>query len=166
MILFPTDTPTMTTMFSPTLGDMTRSQDESAMNYARPALNTGTALYERELTPKQRTSLMLWSADFERVAAWVVKAGARPIPRLRCRPNCPSLHISPGWSDRTAMSSPYTMSDIGFGPPRKPAMAEGKIGARTATLWKRSSRHGGNLACTDVVSNRRAELSAVEMSKA
>jgi hypothetical protein len=41
MILFPTDTPT-TTMFSPTLGDMTHSQDESAMNYARPALNTGT----------------------------------------------------------------------------------------------------------------------------
>jgi hypothetical protein len=42
MILFPIDTPTMTTMFSPTLRDMTHSQDESAMNYARPALNTGT----------------------------------------------------------------------------------------------------------------------------
>ena len=31
------------------------------------------AIYEREFTPEQRTGLMAWSADFERLAGWVGK---------------------------------------------------------------------------------------------
>jgi hypothetical protein len=34
------------------------------------------ALYEEKFSPERRTGLMLWSSDFERIAAWV---GKRPL---------------------------------------------------------------------------------------
>jgi len=36
------------------------------------------AIYEAGLTPEQRTTLMAWSADLERIAAWVGKDWQAP----------------------------------------------------------------------------------------
>jgi hypothetical protein len=78
------------------------------------------ALYERELTPKQRTNLMLWSADFEYVAAWVGKSWRAADPSVEMPPElCPSLHSSLGLARLERQNSgviPCTMSRHWLGP--------------------------------------------------